>query len=213
MPAGVPKADIFGVATGAGPLIEEPRMSIWWDSLTSAERVFWGIAITSSMIQILLFAASFIGGHDFDHSPDGAPADSVEGVKLVSLRAIVAFLVGFGWAGGLLLQADFPFATTLGISLATGVVFMLVIFFIMRALMSLRADGTIDFHNAIGSSGSVYVTIPANRAGRGQIEIHIQGRLVTTFAITRDSEPLPPQTPVTVDAVEEGNLLVVSRRA
>jgi hypothetical protein len=187
-------------------------MTEWWQSLAGAEKLFWGIAITSTLLQVLLFAASLLGSHDFDHSPDGSTADSVEGVKLISVRAVIAFLVGFGWTGGLMLGRDVAFFTTLAAALVVGVVFMLVIFGVMRGMMSLRADGTMDFKNAKGSSGSVYVTIPASRAGHGQVEIEIQGRITTVQAVTGDAEALPPQTPITVQDVEPGNLLVVTRR-
>jgi hypothetical protein len=184
----------------------------WWQALDNLQKVFWGIAIFATVLQVLLFAASMLGTHDFDHSPDGAEAGSVEGVKLVSIRAVIAFFVGFGWAGGLLLGKGVAFFSSLAVAVATGVVFMLVIFAIMRAMMSLRADGTIDYQNAKGTTGSVYVTIPARRAGHGQVEIQIQGRITTVQAVTSDEEALPPQTSITVDAVEPGNLLVVSRR-
>ena len=185
-------------------------MSQWWQSLSDPARIFWGIAIASSIFQILMFAMSFFSGHDFDHSPDGEVGDSVEGVKLVSVRAIVAFLVGFGWTGGLMLAKGLPMVTTIAASFAVGVVFMLVIFFMMRMLMSLRADGTLDYRNAVGQTGRVYVTIPAARGGEGQIEILLQGRLTTVHAVTPSEKPLSPQTSVTVTAVENGNLLVVA---
>jgi hypothetical protein len=188
-------------------------MTEWWQSLGDAARVFWSIAIGATLLQMLLFAASLFGGHDFDHSPDGSAADSVESVKLISVRAIIAFLVGFGWTGGLLLSRDVAFLPALAGALAAGVIFMLVIFGMMRGMMSLRADGTLDFQNAIGCTGSVYVTIPPRRSGHGQIEIQIQGRITTVQAVTADEEPLPPQTSVIVDDVEPGNLLVVSRRS
>ena len=187
-------------------------MTEWWQSLEGAAKLFWSIAITATLLQVLLFAASLLGSHDFDHSPDGSAADSVEGVKLISVRAIIAFLVGFGWTGGLMLERDVAFFTTLGVSMAVGVVFMLVIFGVMRGMMSLRADGTLDFRNAKGCAGSVYVTIPARRAGHGQVEIEIQGRITTVQAVTSGEEALPPQTAIVVDDVEPGNLLVVSRR-
>lgn len=185
-------------------------MSQWWQSLGDPARIFWGIAIASSLLQVLMFVLSFFAGHDFDHAPDGSVGDSVEGLKLLSVRAIVAFLVGFGWTGGLMLGKAMPVATAVATALLVGAVFMLVIFFIMRMLMSLRADGTLDYQNAIGQTGHVYVTIPAAGRGEGQIEILLQGRLITAHAVTTAYKPLAPQTPVTVTAVENGNLLVVT---
>ena len=185
-------------------------MSQFWQSLSDPARVFWGIAIASSIFQILMFVMSFFSGHDFDHSPDGAVGDSVEGLKLLSVRAIVAFLVGFGWTGGLMLVRGIPMVATVAVAFGVGLIFMGVIFVTMRLLMSLRSDGTLDYRNAIGCTGRVYVTIPAGRAGEGQVEIMIQGRLTTAHALTDSRHALSPQTSVIVTAVENGNLLVVS---
>ena len=172
--------------------------------------MFWGIAIVASVFQILVFAGSLIGSHDFDHAPDGGDGSSVEGMKLLSIRAITAFLVGFGWAGALFLGSGSALSTALLAALVFGGMFMAIIFLMMRALVSLRADGTLDYSNATGRTGNVYVTIPAGRAGQGQVEIMIQGRLTTVSAVTDAPLPLPPRTSVTVDSVEGNNLLVVS---
>ena len=185
-------------------------MNEWWQSLSDPSRIFWGIAIGSSILQVLMFAMSLFTGSDFDHAPDGQVSDSIDGVKLVSVRAIVAFLVGFGWTGGLMLERGAPLLTTTAAALAVGVVFMLAIFVIMRMLMSLRSDGTLNYKNAIGLTGQVYVTIPAARSGHGQIEILLQGRLTTAQAVTTSATALSPNTSITVTAVENGNLLVVS---
>lgn len=179
--------------------------------MEGAAKLFWSIAIGATFLQILLFLSALVGGDDLDHSTDN-DAHSSEGVKLLSLRAIVAFLVGFGWAGGLMMNRGMDLFPALAIAIVTGLVFMMSIFAIMRGMMSLRADGTMDFHNAVGKNGSVYVTIPAKRAGHGQVEIEIQGRITTVQAVTAHQEALAPQTAVVVDALEPGNLLVVSPR-
>lgn len=183
----------------------------WWQGLDGAGRLFWSIAIGATVFQVLLFLSALFGSGDLDHSTD-TEFDSTQGIKLLSIRAIVAFLVGFGWAGGLMLNRGMDLFPALGIAMVTGFVFMTAIFLIMRGMMSLRADGTMNFHNAVGGTGSVYVTIPANRGGHGHVEIEIQGRITTIQAVTNHGEPLAPQSAITVDAVEPGNVLVVSPR-
>jgi hypothetical protein len=190
--------------------IETSRMSEWWQSLSDPARIFWAIAIASSIFQVLMFALSFFSSSDFDHAPDGEASDSIEGVKLLSIRAIVAFLVGFGWTGGLMLGRQIPMLPTILAALGVGAVFMMAIFLIMRLLMTLRADGTLKYENAIGLTGHVYVTIPPSRSGQGQIEILLQGRLATAAAVTNATHALTQNTPVAVKAIENGNVLVVS---
>ena len=186
-------------------------MNEWWHALAGPERIFWGIAIASTLIQLLIFAGSLLASSDVDADMDAGSdvGHGDAGVKFLSVRALVAFFVGFGWAGAMALHHGYELGVATLIAFGTGIVFMAVIFFIMRAMMSLRDDGTLDYRNAIGSICQVYVTIPAARAGRGQVELMIQGRLVTVHAVTGHGSPLPPQTSVSVTAVEPGNLLVV----
>ena len=185
-------------------------MSQWWQTLSNVSQIFWCIAIAASVFQLLLFVGSMFSGHDLDHSPHGGDGNSSEGLKLLSIRAITAFLVGFGWAGALFLGNGTPLLTATILAIICGCIFMGIIFVMMRALVSLKADGTMDYANAIGQTGHVYVTIPARRSGQGQVEIMIQGRLATILAITDYSQPLPPRSPVMVNGVEGKTLLIVS---
>lgn len=186
-------------------------MNEWWQSLVGPERVFWGIAIASTILQILMFAGSLIAGSDVDADVDaGSDAGHGDaGVKFLSVRALVAFFVGFGWAGAMALHHGYGLEVATLIAFLSGLVFMGVIFAIMRVMMSLRDDGTLNYQNAIGQTCQVYVTIPAARSGRGQVELMIQGRLITVQAVTEHSAALPPQASVAVTAMEPGNLLVV----
>jgi membrane protein implicated in regulation of membrane protease activity len=186
----------------------------WWNSLTGATLFFWTVAIGASVFQLLLFIGSMFAGHDFDHSADvgseNAPMAGAEGaVKVLSVRAMVAFAVGFGWAGVLFVDEGFSLTVTIAIAMFVGLLFMGMIYGVMRFMVSLKADGTLDYANAVGLEGKVYVTIPAARAGEGQIELLLQGRLITVTAVTSHFHPLSPHTSVRVDSVE-GNTLVVS---
>ena len=187
-------------------------MTQWWQALSNASQVFWGIAIAASVFQVLIFIGSLFTSHEFDHSADTDTdtADSGEALKLLSLRGIVAFLVGFGWTGGLFLAKGLSMVLVILMAIGAGIVFMAVILVIMRLLMSMKADGTLDYANAIGQTGHAYITIPARRAGQGQVEVMIQGRLVTAHAVTDHHHPIIPQTEIVVLGVESGTLLVVS---
>ncbi|MGC4016843.1 MAG: hypothetical protein QM755_20365 [Luteolibacter sp.] len=186
-------------------------MADWWQALDGMARFFWIVAIGASLFQLLLFAGSLFMGHEFDHGgADAHGGSAAEGVKILSVRAITAFLVGFGWCGALLMGSGWSILLTMLLAIVVGSIFMAMIFFIMRLLVSLKADGTLDYWNAVGQSGHVYVTIPAHRSGEGQVEVLFQGRLVTASAITDADEPLAPRTPVLIHSVEGQTTLVVS---
>jgi membrane protein implicated in regulation of membrane protease activity len=68
----------------------------------------------------------------------------------------------------------------------------------MRSLMRLQSSGTLDYSNAVGQIATVYLTIsPVQRPG-GQVEVMIQGRLVTAEALQKGSQPLSPGTKVKI---------------
>jgi len=57
---------------------------------------------------------------------------------------------------------------------------------------------TLDYSNAVGQIATVYLTIsPVQRPG-GQVEVMIQGRLVTAEALQKGSQPLSPGTKVKI---------------
>lgn len=195
-------------------------LSGWWSSLNLSEQIFWGVAIFATIIQILFFAGSFIGLGDTDSDLDGDldVADDgggghhhgVGGLKLFSVRAIMGFLTGFGWAGVLGLGAGLSLAFTLIMACGAGLVFAVLVALTLKIVISMTADGTLRYERAVGSRGQVYVTVPANRGGHGQIEILLQGRLITAPAVTDADTALAPQSPVEVVGMESAGVFLVN---
>ena len=86
---------------------------------------------------------------------------------------------------------------------------MLGVFFLMRFLYGLRASGTLDYRNAIGQVGVVYLPIPGGMAGPGQVEVTVQGRLRVVQAFTREAGRIPNRARIRVVDVMDQNTLVV----
>jgi len=188
----------------------------WWNNLSGLAQFFWSVALLATLLQIFFFLGSLIGGGDFDHGTDTGGGgvdvhhDAGHGVKILSVRALVAFGVGFGWAGALALGNGWSTALATLAALAFGAVFIFVIYFIMRLLVAMGdPGGGLDYWNAVGREGHVYFTIPGARAGQGQVEVMLQGRLITADAVTEHPDPIPPRAPVTILSVEGESLLVV----
>ena len=192
-------------------------MAAWWSSLTAALQVFYGIAIATSVVmalQLLLSLFGLEGDHsdaDFHGDADADIHDGGHGgaLGLLSMRTIIAFFTGFGWGGVVALKSGLTLISAVVVALATGGVLMLAVFFLMRALNSLRYSGTLDYHNAVGQAGSVYLPVPAAMAGPGQIEVLVQGRLCVVRAFTRAAERIPNRARVkVVDVLDPQTLLV-----
>lgn len=185
------------------------ELGVWWGSLDTALRVFYVIGLASAgvlLLQLVAMLFGFDGADDFD--ADGA-LDHGSGGSILSVRTVTAFFVGFGWTGVAMLKggSSVPVATLAG--LVVGGMFMFAVFALMRLLYSMQASGTLDYRNAVGEVGRVYVPIGAAMAKSGQVEVMVQGRLRTVAALTRAPEPLPAGARIrVVEVIDRGTLLV-----
>jgi membrane protein implicated in regulation of membrane protease activity len=120
-------------------------------------------------------------------------------LKVLSVRALVAGLTFFGLAG-LATGRALPPEAALAVAAATGGVALVVVAFIMRSLARLQADGTVRMERAVGQGGTVYLTVPGSKGGRGKVMLNLQNRTVECQAVT-SQEALPTGTKVVVTAV------------
>ncbi len=193
----------------------------WWTSLVIAEQFFFIVAILSTLVFIfqLVMALFGLGDHDMDgvDMPHDLDLDHPDmeahstGAGMLSVRTIMAFLVGFGWTGVMALSYGFNIFVTLGMSCVVGLIFMSVVFFLMRAIYSLSDVGTVDLKNAQGEAGTVYTPIPASRQGLGRVQVTVQGRVRELPSMTDEEESLPTGTPVRVVKVLDGGTTLVRK--
>ncbi|MBE6672124.1 MAG: hypothetical protein E7599_01185 [Ruminococcaceae bacterium] len=109
---------------------------------------------------------------------DTADLAGLEGLRILTLRGIIAFLVVFGWVGVAMDGAGIALFVTLPVAAVCGFAMMVVLALLMRAVMKLRNSGNADNRNAIGVSGKVYLTVPAARGGSGKVHLMLQGSFV-----------------------------------
>jgi hypothetical protein len=185
-------------------------MESWWGALGTELQVFYAIAIATTALlvaQLVLLVSGVAGGEGELHGAADAHGDT--GVGILSVRTVTAFFTGFGWAGVVALEAGKTLGVAIVWAVASGTAFMLGVFFLMRGLYSLRESGTLDFRNAVGAVGTVYLPIPGEMAGPGQIEVLFQGRLQVVQAFTRVAQRLPNRTRVRVTELLDPTTLVV----
>ena len=89
---------------------------------------------------------------------------------------------------------------------------MLLIAFLIRAAMRLQSDGTIDIRNALGQSGTVYLTVPANRSGRGKVNVTVQGTYSEFDAVTDSDTPLSTGCEVIVIGISSKDTLIIKKK-
>ena len=213
----------------------------WFTSMSLAGQIFACIAIPATLVLLIQTIMMLIGagssdadglGDDIpDEIPDEIPdgdeiegvfgdneitdyADSVgfEGLRIFTVRGFIAFFVVFGWVGVLMDNADVRLWITVLVSVACGFVMMLLLALFYKWTMKLRNDGNIDNRNAIGVSGKVQLTIPANRSGEGKVHLMLQGSYIEREAVTDDKEPIPTGSEVVVIGLSGQTTLVVKRK-
>ena len=150
------------------------------------------------------------GGHDLhidashdvghgDHPADDAHHGSVL-VGMLTFRAVVAALTFFGLAGLAALGVGLPPVASLAVALAAGAGALVLVASLMRAIARLRSDGTVRVERTVGQTGTVYLSIPAHKAGVGKVTVVVQNRTMEYQALTAGDE-LPTGARVVVAAV------------
>lgn len=181
-----------------------------WSTLGIAEKIFTVLGASATVLVVIQGLLSLLGG-DADHDFDVADMDGHAGHSwgLLSIRGLFGFLLGLGWGGVIALRYGFGVfpATLLGSGL--GIAIGLGLGLLMKAIYSLRSEGTLKLENAIGQVGTVYQRIPSARGGLGKVQIVVQGRLQTLEACTDSAADISPQRQVKVIQVVLGNTLLV----
>lgn len=217
-------------------------MNAWWLSLSALEQGLFCVAIPATMLlvlQTLMLLFGFhghvegnVGGHDgfdqhdshwgnnessADHGHDGPSADGhsgnfFAGLRLFTLRGIIAFLSVFGWGSLWLLSIGLRSLLALFLGIAMGFWAMALIAVLLKIALQLQYDGTMDLHNALGVSGLVYLTIPPNRQSTGKVSVLVQEQLSEFEAVTDDPESIQTGSEVTVVGISGQSVLVVIRK-
>jgi hypothetical protein len=179
----------------------------WWNTLNLELQVFYGLGIISLVVLLIQMLLSVFAGMDHDYDVGGG--DHGSGIGFFSIRGVTAFFTGFGWTGALMLKNGYGVTAAIIAGTLVGGALMFGIFLLMKSMMRLQSNGTLDFNNAIGQIGTVYVTIPASQKAGGQVELLLQGRLTMAEALSRGAEPLHPGTKVTiVEKIGHATLIV-----
>ncbi|MFT5581440.1 MAG: hypothetical protein ACI9G9_000690 [Psychromonas sp.] len=187
-------------------------MMEWFNSLELFERIYWMIAIPSSMVFIFIMFSSFLGG-DADGSGD-MEADGNEtgeiGFQFFTFKNLVGFFTVFSWIGIGCARSGYSHSTTIIISLISGLIMMLAMSLLFFLMTKLVQNGAMKLSNALGKTGQVYLPIKAKKGGFGKVQISIQGSMHEIQAMTFDDNDLVVGTIVQVQQVVDESILIVT---
>jgi membrane protein implicated in regulation of membrane protease activity len=179
-------------------------MNEWFAAHSALEQVFLvsgGIGAFVLLMRVILM----IAGLDHHGSVD-LHADSDAGFQALTIQGVTSFLTMFGVVGYSLLHGAAVAAVVAVLAaIAAGAFSMWLIQKMFRAMLRLQSSGTVNIFAAIGSEGSVYLTV--GKEG-GRVQINFANRLREFEAVSADGATLPTGTPVRVQGVEANTLVV-----
>ncbi|MCQ2167412.1 MAG: hypothetical protein MJY69_01925 [Bacteroidales bacterium] len=184
-------------------------------------KVLWGVTLTASLIFVIQSVMTFLGADadgafdsidSVDGIDDPSSSEMGSGANLYTFRNLVNFLLGFGWSAILLQESVNSVGLLLVISVFVGVGLVAAVMYIFKLLSGMQQSGNIDvFKSAVGCNGTAYLSIPAERAGEGKVQITINNAVREYNAVT-DGDKIPTGTPVTVVEVIDGQTLLVETK-
>lgn len=190
-------------------------MITWWNELLLIQQIFALIAIPSTFLIVLQTVLMLIGiGGDNAADADGdIDADDIDipddGLALFTVRGVTSMLCITGWVAVALLETTLPQGVSIAIAIISGVLTLIGMAYLMRAVYKLQSSGNIDVENCIGKIGEVYIPIPASGNGSGKVNLTVQEKFSEFSAITTSGDQLKTGAFVRVVAVGPSGVLVV----
>lgn len=193
-------------------------MEHYWNlytELPTLMQIFWGCALISTTIMVVQFILSLCGIGDVEMDVDFDSADGLDaatGIDLFSIKNIIIFFVGFGWAGISFRDVITQDALLILAAVACGCFFVASFILIFKQLMKFESNGAVRMEAAVGKRGEVYLRIPAKRNGKGKVTVSLNGVAREYNAVTNDDEMIPSGKIVDIIGnAGEGTLLVTAR--
>lgn len=176
----------------------------WFASHSGVEQLFLLSGLVGGIILLFRLILMIAG---LDHHGD-VHVDSDAGFQALTIQGVSSFLAMFGVVGYTLLHgALLGSALAVAGAVAAGVVSMWIIHRIFRGMLRLQSSGTVSLYAAVGSEGSVYLTV--SKEG-GRVQINFANRLREFEAVSADGSTLPTGTPIRVQSVAANTLVVAS---
>jgi hypothetical protein len=175
----------------------------WFASHNTIEQVFLLSGIVGGVIILFQLILMIVG---LDHHGTDVHVDSDAGFQALTIQGVSSFFAMFGIVGYTLYHSALLGALGALISgVAAGAFSMWLIQKIFRSLLKLQSSGTVSLYAAVGSEGSVYLTV--GKEG-GRVQINFANRLREFEAISADGSTIPTGTPIRVQSVTANTLVV-----
>ena len=183
----------------------------WFSNLEFFPKLYWSIALTSSLVFIIVMLMALTGSNtegieNIDTEIDG---DTGIGFQFLTFKNLVGFFTIFGWTGIACIDAGLSNSITITTSIFCGLLMMTIMTTLFYFMSKLTDSGTLNFKNAIDAVGEVYLTIGADRSKIGKVSVRVQNTLRELDALTDALTDLQTGTIIKVVDVTENGILIV----
>jgi hypothetical protein len=174
-----------------------------------------GVGGALIVCQFLMSALGLGGDHDHgdahadgDHDHDAGHGHGNFFLGLLTFRSVAAAVAFFGLGGLVARHYELDPLPALSAAAFSGFAALYAVGWVMKLFRGLRHDGTARIDRAVGATGTVYLTVPGNKAGPGKVSLNVQNRTVECEAYTT-ADAIPTGRPVRVVAVLGPNAVEV----
>ena len=186
-------------------------MADWFSNLEFLPKVYWLVAIIGSLIFCVVMIMAFTGADADDIGDLDADIDAGAGFQFISFKNLVGFFTIFGWSGIACVDAGLSTPLTILISVICGLLMMVIMAALFYFISKLTDSGTLNYKNAIGAVGEVYLTIGADRSRMGKVSVSVQGTMRELDALTDALTELKSGTIIKVLDVTSNGILIVDK--
>jgi len=180
-------------------------MTEWFASYNSVEQMFLLAGIVGGLVLVFRLILT-IAGLDHHGGIDAVHVDSDAGFQALTIQGISSFFTMFGVVGFVMYHnAALGLVLALAGAVAAGVVSVWIIQKVFRSMLRLQSSGTVSLFAAVGSEGSVYLTVGKDG---GRVQINFANRLREFEAVSADGATIPTGTPIRVQSVAANTLVV-----
>jgi len=182
-----------------------------YNALEPLQKIFWACALIASLFFIVQFVLTLLGMDHTDIDVDFDGSDTMDlgnGLNIFSMKNLVNFIMGFGWAGVCLRDSISNNFLLIVVSILVGMAFVAMFVFIYAKTRKLEKNGAFNIKDCQDRTAQVYLRIPAGGEGKGKVQISLNGAVQEFDAIT-DEDAIPSGTTVKIIEVMEGDILKV----
>lgn len=171
---------------------------------------FFTITASASLLYFLMNLTMIFGGDSSEELFDANHhVSSDASFKFFSTQTILAFCMGFGWAG-ITATVKWNLGMTLAVAIALvfGAMLMGLSALLMFRIRKLNHTPTPNLYSSLGTKALVYTTIPARAEGEGQIQVVVSGKQKIVSAVSEENS-IASFALVEVVGVKDENTLIV----